>query len=241
VRLLRIDPEATPRKVGASRRRGLSQWLVVADASSAAFSVPELDAKLNDLEWVSRAAVAHEAVVESFMTSSAVLPMKLFTLFTNDERALESLRSRHEAIASAVRRVADHDEWGVRAVLGGSRPGQPAARTRPSIQKKTSGAGYLRSKKALQDAHAEIARRGRRVARDLYDRLAAEASVGKRRSADELPIQEGPLLLDAAFLVPRRRAARFRALVRRAAESHRAEGCRVTLSGPWPPYSFVKD
>jgi hypothetical protein len=48
-------------------------------------------------------------------------------------------------------------------------------------------------------------------------------------------------LLDAAFLVPRARAASFQALASREARALARHGYGLTFSGPWPPYSFVQD
>ena len=48
-------------------------------------------------------------------------------------------------------------------------------------------------------------------------------------------------MLDAAFLVAVRTSARFRASVAREARALERHGYRVTLTGPWPPYTFVKD
>ena len=54
------------------------RYLIVSDAPLAEYGEASLSAKLSDLEWVSRAAVAHEAVTQSFMMSSppadAVVP-----------------------------------------------------------------------------------------------------------------------------------------------------------------------
>jgi hypothetical protein len=75
----------------------------------------------------------------------------------------------------------------------------------------------------------------------LFDRLAARSGNAKRRSASELPAQGGPLLLDAAFLVPRARAAMFRTLVTHESKVLARQGYGVSVSGPWPPYSFVQD
>jgi hypothetical protein len=48
----------------------------------------------------------------------------------------------------------------------------------------------------------------------------------------------GRLVLDAAFLVPAARVTAFRAAVKRAVKP--LPDCdEVTLTGPWPPYSFV--
>jgi hypothetical protein len=75
----------------------------------------------------------------------------------------------------------------------------------------------------------------------LYDRLAAKARLAKRRTGSELPIQGGPLLLDAAFLVPHSRDTGFRSTVTREARALERLGYHVTCTGPWPPYSFIQD
>src|SRR5438552_1835163 len=81
-RLLEIHPPA------AGGRR-FDNWLVVAHAPLERYGETAIARGLSDLEWVARAAVAHESVVEAFISAPAVLPMKLFTIFSSDERALE--------------------------------------------------------------------------------------------------------------------------------------------------------
>ena len=75
----------------------------------------------------------------------------------------------------------------------------------------------------------------------LYDRLDRRADESKRRAGPEPTSAGGPLLLDAAFLVPRTRSKQFASTVVRETKALAATGYRVTMSGPWPPYSFVQD
>ena len=103
--------------------RGL--WMAVADAPLNQYGEDTINRKLSDLDWVSRAAVGHEAVVESFIEQRAVLPMKLFTIFTRDDRALEQVRGDRRRVDALVKRVANHDEWGVRVTLGHASPATP--------------------------------------------------------------------------------------------------------------------
>ena len=104
-----------------------------------------------------------------------------------------------------------------------------------------SGIAYLTRKKAQRDANAELAEHARETVAALYDRLAARSSAARRKASGELPVSTGPLLLDAAFLVPRSRARSFQSLMAREAKSLGRHGYGVTLTGPWPPYSFVQD
>jgi gas vesicle protein GvpL/GvpF len=218
-------------------------FVVAADAPLDRYGEAAISRGLADIDWVSRAAVAHEAVVESFVGETAVLPMKLFTIFTSDERAIAHVRADRRRIASLVKRVANHQEWGVRVVLDRARATTASARAaddrRPSAR--ASGAAYLSAKKAQRDAAAELAGNARATVAALYDRLAARAREARRRTANERAVETGPLLLDAAFLVPRARAASFQALVAREARALARDGYGLTVTGPWPPYSFVQE
>jgi hypothetical protein len=241
LRLLEVNVEAgdVRRRRPPATRRPMRTWAVVADAPLDQFGEAAIKRGLNDLEWVSRLAVAHEAVVESFISSAAVLPMKLFTIFTGDARTLEHIRRQRAQIDRAIARVVRQDEWGVRVVLDRARATAAPPAGRQSTTK--AGATFLRRKKAHLEAVSGLARRSREVVADLYDRLGSHASVDRRRGAGELPAPGGPLLLDAAFLVPRKRTARFRAAVAREARSLAPQGYVVTLTGPWPPYTFMQD
>ena len=136
--------------------RGL--WLVVADAPLSRYGGESINRKLSDLDWVSRAAIAHEAVVESFINRRAVLPMKLFTIFTSDDRALEQVRGDRRRVDAMVKRVTNHVEWGVRIAIDRSHPRAP---DKAKSGAKSSGAVYLSQKKAQRDSAVELAGRAR--------------------------------------------------------------------------------
>lgn len=234
-------PRGLPR-AGPVRLLDLADGLfvVVADVPLDEYSEAAINRGLADLDWVSRAAVAHEAVVEAFIGETAVLPMKLFTIFTTDERAVAHVRRDRQRIAAFVKRVANHQEWGVRVVLDRQRAAAARGTERADAQA-ASGLAYLARKKAARDAVVELEARARETVSTLYDRLSGRARLARRRTATELPMQGGPLLLDAAFLVPKSRAASFGALVARQSRALSRHGYALTFSGPWPPYSFVQD
>src|SRR5262245_6470339 len=119
--------------------RGL--YLVVAEVPLARYGEAAIHRGLSELEWVSKAAVAHEAVVESFIDAPAVLPMKLLTIFNSDERAVEHVRADRARIDALVRRVANHHEWGVRVVIDRTRAAR-ALRPARKIKAATSGVAY---------------------------------------------------------------------------------------------------
>ena len=219
---------------------GAGRWLVVATAPLDRYGADAINRRLSDLEWVARAAIAHEAVVESFIAASAVLPMKLFTIFAGDDRAADHVRSQQRRIDAMIRRVANHHEWGVRITLDGRQSGSAPTRVK-RVSPRSAGRTYLAGKKARRDEAAELANRARDTVADVYDRLALHATRAQRRAASDLPIQGGPLLMDAAFLVPVKRSARFRGLAVRQSRAVARHGYRLVLTGPWPPYTFVRE
>jgi hypothetical protein len=100
------------------------------------------------------------------------------------------------------------------------------------------GTRFLELRRRQREATRGALGGARGSADSLYRALARQADAARQRppvSVDGRPV----LLLDAAFLVPAARAARFRRAVRAQAARAADRGLRVRLTGPWPPYSFV--
>ena len=219
--------------------RGL--YAIVADAPRRQYDEATVNRRLPDLDWVSQIAVAHEAMVEHFVDQPAVLPSKLLTLFESDERALKHLHDERRRLAATARRVARHVEWGVRLLLDPSHADGANAPSKPQRGRSVSGAAYLEMKRARLNARDELTIRAKATAANVFDMLARHARAARKRSGHEPQAAQGTLLLDAAFLVPKSRAASFRSFAAKRARALASDGYVMTLTGPWPPYSFVQD
>ena len=220
---------------------GRALWLVVSDVPLSRFGSAPLEAGLRNLEWVSSCAVGHERVVEHFVGHGAVLPAKLFTIFTTDAAAVARVDAHRAALTRAFDRVQGRDEWGVRVKFDEARALQDVqARAKRKAPGARPGTGFLVLKKAQNEAARRLLDEARGQADDAFARLGALAHDARRRtpSATELRAR---LLLDAAFLVSRGTAPRFRAAVERLATTLSGRGYEITLTGPWPPYSFVTE
>lgn len=213
-------------------------WLVVANAPLSRYGRAPIEAGLRDLDWVSRCAVAHEAVVEHVArTGATVVPTKMFTLFADDARAVAHVARIKKKLDGLIRRVSGRQEWGLRVTLDERRALARAGDDRNGGP--TSGTAFLLRKKAEKDAARRLATRARAEADRLFDHLAGHADGARRRT----PTADTPgrLLLEATFLVPATRARAFRAEAARRKRALAPDGYDLSLSGPWPPYSFVTD
>jgi hypothetical protein len=211
-------------------------WLVASSVPASAYGEEALQRGLQNMDWVGRRALEHEAVVEHFLTAPAVLPMQLFTLFTSDERAVAHIMRDRRRIASLLRRIEGRVEWGVRLTWD-----EKAARR--SVERahrgRASGSDYLARKRDLLDVTRVQLAGARAEADRLYGAMAREAADARRRTATEQAAPGSRLLLDAAFLVPAREARAFRSALRRHESRLGRVGLAVSLTGPWPPYNFI--
>jgi hypothetical protein len=221
--------------------------LIAASAPLSQYGSEEIQRRLSDLSWVSARALAHEAVIEHFAGAGAVLPMKLFTLFSSDERAVASIigggygPESRERLDRVLDRVDGRVEWGIRIRLDDVRAREVLAAEARAAGSQGSGKAFLLRKKLEQDASRELAVRLRAEMDAAFAELAAGAAEAVRREPAASPESGGRLLLDAAFLVSRERGAEFEAIVERCAGRLAPRACDVTLTGPWPPYHFIEE
>jgi hypothetical protein len=211
--------------------------LLVASAPLALYDAPVIDSKLRDIDWVGARAAEHEAVVEHAASLGTVVPMKLFTLFSTDERALEHVRKMKKSLDRVVERIAGCEEWGLRIFFDEARAARAAAEEARS-RKVSSGKDFLLRKKALDDERRSTGARAAERVDALYESLARTVKSALRRAAPNRELA-GRVLLDAVFLVPQPEVEKVKATVADSAEKLAAEGFDVTLSGPWPAYSFI--
>jgi len=228
-----LDGMAAPRVVAA----GAGRWLIVADAPRGRYAAGVVNGRLSDLGWVGERAMEHERVVEHFTRHGTVVPMKLFTLFTGDEKAVADVR-RRRGLARLLSSLAGREEWGVRVAVD---PGRLRRRIREQAARPTpglsAGTGFLVQRQQEQRAVRGSLDDARQRAEEVFSALAAIAADTRRR--DPAGVEGASLLLDGAFLVERTRAGEFTDAARALARRHAPEGVSVVLTGPWPPYNFL--
>ncbi len=213
-------------------------WLAVSTVPEQDYQESALQAGLQNLEWLGPRAMAHEAVVEHFLPCAAVLPMKLFTLFTSDERAVEHVVRTHKKIEGILERIERHVEWGLRLTWVEQAALQAAQRRYGQVPA-DSGAAYLARKRDLLDASRTQWTTAQASAERLYRTMGQHAAAAHRRTDNTEAAPHSRVLLDAAFLVHSENADAFRALLKREAPLLGETGIVATLTGPWPPYNFV--
>jgi hypothetical protein len=220
-----------------ARAAGRSLWVLIAEVPLDVYGEIALQSGLHDMKWVGQVAMAHERIIEqvSRQRATTVVPMKLFTMFSSADRAVEATKLQAREIRAVVKRIAGCEEWGVRI----TRTPQRVRAGLPLAERSTSGAAFLAARKQARDSARDAILAAAQESAAVYGRLASIAREAVRR--DDVPeAASAPPLLDAAFLVPAPRRATFKSAARRQAAKVASAGAELTLSGPWPPYNFVQ-
>ncbi|MEU6018881.1 GvpL/GvpF family gas vesicle protein [Streptomyces sp. NPDC047515] len=224
VRLVRVEP-------------GDDLVVAVSPVPERDFAEDALRVHLEDLDWLESTARAHHRVVEALTSHTTVLPLRLVTVYLDDERVRSMLRSRRDAFASRLTELAAQVEWGVKIYVDES-AGEVAAEE-PADAALSPGRAYLSRRRAQRHAHDDVYHSAEQAAERVESAARAHAveRVRHRPQQGGLASGTGENVTNDAYLVPLQYADDFHADVARAADG--LTGVHVEITGPWAPYSFV--
>jgi hypothetical protein len=197
---------------------------------------------LSDLAWLAPRARRHAEIVQAAMRNSPVFPIPFATLYRSLD-SLDAFMRRYEAIiARFLRNVEGRSEWGLKATFG---PNQLedleglARDTWPEWSLLAPGTRYMR----MCSQRPVLVAAGRERAASRIDEIVAElrplaAEVRCVGHGETAGSAGGEIIGTYALLVNADEAAalseRLDQARPRAAEVH----VDLTLTGPWPAFSF---
>ncbi|MBT2405253.1 MULTISPECIES: GvpL/GvpF family gas vesicle protein [unclassified Streptomyces] len=197
-----------------------------------------LKSHFEDLAWLEATARAHHHVIQVLTDHTTVLPLRMATLYQDNDRALAALHEQSRTFADRLALLAGHTEYGVKAYIP---PDSPGPDTAPATPAPTSpGKAYLRARKAQHHAREDRYTQARQAAERIAATAARHATHVVRHPTQTGSLTRGEAgenVLNDAYLVPDGRADAFRTAIEEAVESF--PGVRVEITGPWAPYSFA--
>ncbi|QHA09121.1 gas vesicle protein [Streptomyces broussonetiae] len=205
---------------------------VVSTVPKADFSEQALKARLEDLDWLSSTARAHQAVIDALVKVTTPLPLRFATVFWDSSGVRSMIEERQDDFRRTLNRLEGRVEWGVKLYLD-TEPASDLA------ERPANGRDYLRRRRASTHAHDERWQLAEVFAQSLHERLCryAENSRLYAPQGSALSTEPGRNVLNAAYLVPRAHSEDFVDQVDRTKDE--APGIRVEVTGPWAPYSFT--
>jgi len=205
------------------------------------FDEDALRANLEDLAWLEEVARTHNDVVWQVAERGTTAPMRLVTIYADDEGVRRRLAEHAEAITASLDGVEGRREWSVKvyAATQAEQPASVGGGASPDPDGPGAGAAYLRRKKEAAQERRAASDTSAALAEEIHRTLAGLAVAARRLPAQDprLTGRQEPMVLNGAYLVPDEDGDGFREAVRRVGETR--SGVTVEIGGPWPPYSFT--
>ncbi|MDL5204731.1 GvpL/GvpF family gas vesicle protein [Streptomyces sp. ALI-76-A] len=208
---------------------------VVSHVPERDFAEEPLRRHLEDLDWLTVTARAHQGVIDALTVVTTPLPLRLGTVFRDDSGVRVMIEEREDAFRGTLDRLEGRVEWGVKVY---AEP-QPAAESGPPAEKAASGRDYLRQRRMRVRSHEDMWQQAEAFAGRLHETLSAYAEDSRLHAPQNPALSgaSGQNVLNAAYLVPRAHSEEFVEMVDRTKDE--APGMRVELTGPWAAYSFA--
>ncbi|BBC39039.1 hypothetical protein SGFS_103330 [Streptomyces graminofaciens] len=209
---------------------------VVGTVPEGDFAEEPLRRRLEDLDWLTATARAHQQVVDALMTVTTPLPLRLATVFRDDNGVRVMLEERASHFRGALERLEGRVEWGVKVYV---EPEAEPTDSGDAVTRPASGRDYLRRRRQRATAHEDAWQRVEHFAGRLHTTLSAHAEAARLHPPQNAALSgaAGRNVLNAAYLVPRTRSEEFTAIADGA--KHGEPGTRVQVTGPWAAYSFL--
>jgi hypothetical protein len=206
------------------------------------FEEQSLREHLADMAWVEQTARRHQQVLDAVLDVCTPLPMRLCTLYADEEGVRRMLEHQHGDLTVALGDLRGTLEWGVKG-FAAARPAAPtAADGGPVAGAGTiSGRDYLQQKLQARRVEEQSDTQLEEACDHLHSELCSVALAGRLGTPQraELSTHGKPMVLNAFYLVANDRREAFAARVTELHERHGDRGLELQLTGPWPPYNFV--
>jgi len=200
------------------------------------------ESNLADPQKVAALAMAHAEQVEQLFHQTTVLPVALGCVFSTAGRVEELLRRNRDAILQFLGRVADHQEWALKASIDAkTAKGRYIERAVAAAQidsQMPAGARYFREQAIRRQAAGQFQNVLHERCQELRRPLPVWCADVVERPT--LPRNDGrQTVMSWCLLVSNclqgEMSARIAGMESTLADAEIA----LELSGPWPPWSFV--
>jgi hypothetical protein len=221
--------------------------VLVSAVALAEYDLKALEAHLQDRSWLEFLAMAHQRVMTELLETYTLLPLKLCTLYTDEERARAALADNAEQFRTALNQIEGAVEWGVKAYCDKTALAAWAEHSAPQLSELASsvasaspGARYMlqkRLQRAAQQASEELRRS---YAQAIHLLLSAQARAAEQNPPQPAQIhgRSDDMVLNGAYLVDEAKSDAFAAALDELRAQYEPCGFSFVLTGPWPAYSF---
>ena len=215
------------------------------------YSDDRLREHLNDIEWVERVARAHERVLDETLERATILPLRLCTLYRDQEGVRRMLTEQQPLLLEELSELAGRREWGAKVFVDQDRLAEalvevpeaaaPEGEALEAGRARSAGAAYMARLGRERKVSERLQEFGDSAVQEIHVQLEAVADKARTNPLQrpELHGRKEQMRLNGAYLVRREREKELAQVADALRERWSACGFQLELTGPWPPYNFV--
>ena len=180
-----------------------------------------------------KAVLQHEVIVEALRSRFPALPVRFGTIFRNAESVTSAIAEQYDLLLADLDRVGDKIELSVTALWTTPFSGNEEIAHADDAPSQHAGARYLRARAFDLRCDEAQKERARAVAQKV-DGALGTLTLECRTSLVPTP----RIAVRTAYLLHPAKVGLFRAAFDGLRGTH--NDVRLLLTGPWPPYTFVR-
>jgi len=185
-------------------------------------------------------ALAHEHVIETVMKNYTIIPMSFGTVFRTEDDIREVLKSIYSSLKDVLNQMSGKLEFGLKVnwerdqiIEELKQQDEEIRQFHREIVRKQLQSTYFARMQLGRMIDKALSERATVYVREIYEGLRGVCVA----SRDNKPIGD-KMIMNAAFLVERKREAEFDDVVNKIAKKY-GKRLKFKYTGPWPPYNFV--
>lgn len=215
-------------------------WTMIVSAVPAdEYSQESIDLHADDLEWIGAIGLGHQRVNQALADQGDVIPLRAFTLFSDEDAAEQWLEQQKNILERVLKRISGKLEWTIKLQLEGTAwMKNPAVDDlEREIASAPAGKAFLLQKKLER----ELERSRAEMENDLVKEVAAgieKASGAEAVVETRMARSGGDPQID--LLYDRDRIEELEQLLESTRMDLEDKEISISVTGPWPPYSFIE-
>jgi hypothetical protein len=197
---------------------------------------------LADMGWVETVARRHEEVLEAVAASRTLIPMRLCTIYRDQEAVRGMMRRETAAMRDALRMLAGRAEWAVKVFSAGV-PEPAGADVDGAVDDASSGAAYLQQRQRAHRSRARADERQTEACEAIHARLGSLAvrALLIPSQRPEVSGHSGEMLFNGVYLLDEGAVSPLLDTIEALQSEFEPVGLELVATGPWPAYNFVPD
>ncbi len=185
-------------------------------------------------------ALTHERVIDTVLKEFTVIPMSFGAIFRTHDDVVEFLKDTADALRDVLQKMEGKIELGLKVnwdpvtvLRQVEEETEEIRRLKEEILNNRLTSTYFARMQLGRMVERAMSEAAEAYVREIYDHLRGCAIASRHNK----PIGD-KMILNAAFLIERERAAEFDEQVQEIAARYEGR-LRFQATGPWPPYNFV--